>query len=184
MADDDRAALQDGLRLTAVALSQADIPYALCGGYAAWARGAPEPEHDADFAIREADIDKAKAAIAAAGLEIKDPPEGWLFKAYHQGQLVDVLFRMVGQPIDDGLFERCEVLPVLAVRMPVMEATDILSTKLLVLEEHYCDFARVLPVARALREQIDWPRLRAEVDGNPYSRAFLYLLDQLGIAPA
>ena len=182
MPDDARAALQDGLRLTANALSQAGIPYALCGGYAAWARGAPEPEHDADFAIREDDIDKAKAAIEAAGLEVVDPPEGWLFKAYHQGQLVDVLFRMVGQPIDEALFERCDILPVLAVRMPVMEATDVLTTKLLVLEEHYCDFARVLPVARALREQIDWPRLRAEVEGNPYARAFLFLLDELGIA--
>ena len=182
MPDDARAALQDGLRLTAVALSQADIPYALCGGYAAWARGAPEPEHDADFAIRERDIDKAKAAISAAGLEIADPPEGWLFKAYHQGQLVDVLFRMCGEPIDDELFDRCDMLPVLAVRMPVMEATDILTTKLLVLEEHYCDFARVLPVARALREQIDWDRLREDVGGNPYARSFLYLIDELGIS--
>jgi hypothetical protein len=180
--DAARAALQDGVRLTAGALSKAEIPHALCGGYAAWARGAPEPDHDADFVIREDDIDKAKAAIAAAGLEITDPPEGWLFKAYHQGQLVDVIFRMCGQPIDEGLFDRCDSLPVLAVRMPVMEATDILVTKLLVLEEHYCDFARLLPVARALREQIDWGRLRTEVDDNPYARAFLYLLDELGIA--
>src|SRR5918997_1814547 len=170
MADDSRAALQDGLRLTAVALAGADIPHALCGGYAAWARGAPEPEHDADFAIREDDIDKAKAAIAAAGLEITDPPEGWLFKAWHGVQLGDGIFRMCGQPIDDGLFERSDLLPVLAVRMPVMEATDVLATKLLVLEEHYCDFARVLPVARALREQVDWDRLRAEVGDNPYAR--------------
>jgi hypothetical protein len=89
---------------------------------------------------------------------------------------------MAGQQIDEGLFERCDTLPVLAVRMPVMEATDILSTKLLVLEEHYCDFARILPVARALREQIDWARLRGEVGDNPYARAFLYLLDELDIA--
>jgi hypothetical protein len=182
MPDDARTALQDGLRLTAVALSQADIPYALCGGYAAWARGAPEPDHDADFVIREADVDKAKAVIGAAGLEIADPPEGWLFKAYYEGQLVDVLFRMCGQPIDEALFERCDILPVLAVRMPVMEATDVLATKLLVLEEHYCDFARLLPVARALREQIDWVRLREEVTVNPFARAFLYLLDELDIA--
>ena len=96
MPDDARAALQDGLRLTANALTQAQIPYALCGGYAAWSRGAPEPYHDADFAIREVDVDKAKAAISAAGLEVTDPPEGWLFKAYHHGHLVDVLFRMCG----------------------------------------------------------------------------------------
>ena len=37
---DDRTALQDGLRLTAVALTDAEIPFALVGGYAAWARRA------------------------------------------------------------------------------------------------------------------------------------------------
>ena len=180
--DAARTALQDGLRKTAVALSQADIPYALCGGYAAWARGAPEPEHDADFVIQEGDVDKAKAAIAASGLEVKDPAEDWLFKAFHDGQLVDVLFRMCGEPVEKALFERCDQLEVLAVRMPVMEATDMLSAKLRVLGEHYCDFARLLPVARALREQIDWPRLRAEIEGNPYARAFMFLIDELGVA--
>jgi Uncharacterised nucleotidyltransferase len=180
--DAARAALQDGLRKTAVALSQAEIPYALCGGYAAWARGAPEPEHDADFVIRESDVDKAKAAIAAAGLDLKDPAEDWLFKAYHDGQLVDVLFRMCGEPVPDEIFERCDQLEVLAVRMPVLEATDMFSAKLRVLHEHYCDFARLLPVARALREQIDWPRLRKEVDDNAFARSFLFLLDELGVA--
>ncbi len=182
--DAARAALQDGVRLTAGALTKAGIPYALCGGYAAWARGAPEPDHDADFAIREDDIDKAKAAISEAGLEITDPPEGWLFKAWHEGQLVDVIFRMCGQQIDEGLFERCDMLPVLAVRMPVMEATDVLATKLLVLEEHYCDFARVLPVARALREQIDWDQVRREIVGNPFATAFMHLADELRITGA
>lgn len=180
--DAARAALQDGLRLTAVALAQADIPYALCGGYAAWARGAPEPEHDADFVVREADVDKAKAAIAAAGLEVTDPAEDWLFKAFHEGQLVDVLFRMCGEPVTEEMFERCDTLEVLAVRMPVMEATDLMSAKMRVLGEHYCDLARLLPVARALREQVDWPRLRAEIEVNPYARAFCYLLDELGVA--
>ena len=74
---EDRAALQDALRLTAVALEDAGIPFALVGGYAAWARGAPEPSHDADFAVREQDVPRAREAIAAAGLELVDPPENW-----------------------------------------------------------------------------------------------------------
>ena len=130
---DDRTALQDGLRLTAVALMDAEIPFALVGGYAAWARGAPEPSHDADFAITEANIDRAKAAIAAAGLEVQDPAENGLFKAIHHGQHVDVLVRMVGEPITHDLLARSDVLEVLAVRMPVLGATDIVSTKLRVL---------------------------------------------------
>lgn len=178
---DDRAVLQDGLRRTAVALLEAEIPFALVGGYAAWARGAPEPSHDADFAIAEEDVDRAKRALAAAGLDVQQPAENWLFKAYHHGQLVDVLFRMVGEPVTYAQLERAEQLEVLAVRMPVLPATDIISAKMRVLGEHYCDFTWLLPMARALREQIDWAQVRKDVEGQPYARAFLYLADELGL---
>ncbi|WP_251151418.1 nucleotidyltransferase family protein [Cellulosimicrobium sp. Marseille-Q4280] len=178
---DDREALHDGLRMTAAALAEAGIPHALVGGYAAWARGAPEPSHDADFAIREVDVDRAREVLAEAGLEITEPTENWLFKAYHHGELVDVLYRMVGEPIDDDLLARTDELEVLAVRMPVLSATEIMASKLRVIGEHFCDFSRLLPVARAMREQIAWPEVRERVDDNPYARAFLFLLDELGV---
>ena len=178
---DDRAALQDGLRRTAVALLDAQIPFALVGGYAAWARGAPEPSHDADFAVAEQDVDAARAALAAAGLDVQQPAENWLFKAYHHGQLIDVIFRMVGEPVTHEQLAHADQLEVLAVRMPVLPATDIISAKMRVLGEHYCDFTWLLPMARALREQIDWDRVRAEIEGQPYARAFLFLADELGL---
>ena len=178
---DDRTALQDGLRLTAVALTDAEIPFALVGGYAAWARGAPEPSHDADFAVTEKDVERAKDAIAAAGLDVEEPAENWLFKAFHHGQLVDVLFRMVGEPVTEELLARSDLLEVLAVRMPVLSATDVVSAKIRVLGEHACDFGRLLAIVRALREQIDFDRVRADVGAHPYGRAFLFLADELGI---
>lgn len=181
---DDRDALHDGLRMTAAALAEAEIPHALVGGYAAWARGAPEPSHDADFAIREVDVDRAREVLRDAGLEITEPTENWLFKAYHGGELIDILYRMVGEPIDDDLLARTDELEVLAVRMPVLSATEIMTSKLRVVGEHYCDFSRLLPVARAMREQIDWPEVRARVEDNPYARAFLFLLDELGVVDA
>jgi hypothetical protein len=176
-----REELHDGLRMVAVALGDAEIPYALCGGYAAWARGAPEPRHDADFVILEADVDRAREAIAAAGLDVRDPAENWLFKAYHHDALIDVLFRMCGQPVDPAIFERADTIEVLAVRMPVLSATDVLAGQLRVLGEHYCDFARLLPNARALREQVDWPEVERVVGDNPYARAFLHLVTELGV---
>ncbi|MEV8028035.1 nucleotidyltransferase family protein [Cellulosimicrobium funkei] len=181
---DDRDALHDGLRMTAAALAEAEIPHALVGGYAAWARGAPEPSHDADFAIREVDVDRAREVLREAGLEITEPTENWLFKAYHGGELIDVLYRMVGEPIDDDLLARTDELEVLAVRMPVLSATEIMASKLRVLGEHYCDFSRLLPGARAMREQIDWSDVRERVDDNPYARAFLFLLDELAVVDA
>ena len=47
--------------------------------------------------------------------------------------------------------------------------------------EHYCDFAGLLPVVRAVREQLDWPAIQRATEGHPFAEAFLVLLDRLGI---
>jgi allantoicase len=86
--------------------------------------------------------------------------------------------------VESDLIDRAEVLPVLSVQMPVLTATDIVVTKLMALDEHYCDFARLLPVARALREQVDWAAVRREVEGNDFAVVFLELLDRLGVVEA
>ena len=182
MQPSDRDEIRDLLKRTAVALKEGGVPFALCGGYAAWVRGAPEPDHDADFLVPSAEAERAVKVLHDAGLQVEDPAEDWLTKVVQGNSFVDVLWRTCGHPVESDLIERAEDRPVLSVHMPVLAATDILVTKLMALDEHYCDFSRLLPVARALREQIDWPQLRREVEGNPYARAFLFLLDELDIA--
>jgi hypothetical protein len=177
----ERDEIRDLLKRTAVALKQGDVPFALCGGYAAWVRGAPEPDHDADFLVPQAEADRAAKVLADAGLEVVEPPEDWLVKVVTGNSFVDVLWRTCGHPVESELIERSETLPVLSVQMPVLTATDILVTKLMALDEHYCDFARLLPVARALREQVDWETVRREVAGNDFAVVFLQLLGRLGV---
>lgn len=48
--------------------------------------------------------------------------------------------------------------------------------------EHQCDFGPLLASVRAVREQIDWPRLGSEVAESPFAAAFLLLADRLGIS--
>jgi isocitrate dehydrogenase kinase/phosphatase len=67
--------------------------------------------------------------------------------------------------------------------MPVLAATDIVVTKLMTLDEHYCDFSRMLPVARALREQVDWAEVARTVADNDFAVVFLELLDRLDVVP-
>jgi hypothetical protein len=177
----EREEIRDVLKRTAVALKQGNVPFALCGGYAAWVRGAPEPDHDADFLVPAEEAEQAAKVLADAGLDVEDPPEDWLVKVVSGGSFVDVLWRTCGHPVESDLIERAEVLPVLSVHMPVLTATDILVTKLMALDEHYCDFSRLLPVARALREQVDWATVRRETDGNDFAAVFLQLLDRLGV---
>jgi Uncharacterised nucleotidyltransferase len=177
----DRETVRDLLKRTAVALKQAGVPFALCGGYAAWVRGAPEPDHDADFLVPAADADRAAAALADAGLPVVEPAEDWLIKVVTENAFIDVLWRTCGAPVTNDLIERAEEMAVLSVHMPVLEATDIIVTKVMALTEHYCDLGRLLPVARAMREQVDWADVRRRVADNDFAVVFLVLLERLGI---
>ena len=78
-------------------------------------------------------------------------PRGWLYKAWDGEVLVDIIFRAVGQDVDDGLFERAEDLEVNAVPMKVMSLEDIMVPKLLALDEHELDYERSLEFALAPR---------------------------------
>ena len=177
----DRETVRDLLKRTAVALKQAGVPFALCGGYAAWVRGAPEPDHDADFLVPAGDAERAAAALADAGLPVVQPAEDWLVKVVTENAFIDVLWRTCGAPVTNDLIDRAEDMPVLSVLMPVLEATDIVVTKLMALDEHYCDYGRLLPVARAMREQVDWSDVRSRVDSNDFAAVFLVLVERLGI---
>jgi hypothetical protein len=73
------------------------------------------------------------------------------------------------------------VLDVLAIRMRVLSPTRVITEKLNALNEHHCDFGALLPVVRAVREQVDWDRLRADTSQNDFAVAFLVLTDRLGI---
>lgn len=175
-------ALREALKLAASALKADQVPFALGGGYGLWVHGGPEPFHDVDFVVPEKDVEAAARTLAAAGLRVERPPEDWLFKAYLDDAMVDVLHRLQGRVVTRELAGQAEEFEVLGMRFPVLPPTEIMSAKLGSLSEHYCDFAALLPVVRAIREQLDWDRLRSDAKGQPFAEAFLFLTDRLGIS--
>src|SRR5918994_6187044 len=178
---DDFPELLDAMKRAAAVLRDEEVPYMLGGGLAAWARGGPPTEHDIDFFIREEDSERALGALEAAGMSPERPPEGWLFKAWAGDKLVDLIFHPSGGPIDDGYFERAEELEVAAQTMPVASLADVLTTKLMALNEQQPDLASVLELARSLREQIDWAHVRTRTAESPFARAFFTLVEELGV---
>ena len=176
--------LIEAMKRAAAALRDAEIPYLLGGGLAAWARGGPPTEHDVDFFVHEADAERALAALEAAGMKPERPPEGWLVKAWAGETLIDLIFHPAGGPIDDGYFERSEVIEVAAQAMPVASLADVLTTKLLALNEQEPDLTSVLELARSLREQIDWDLVRTRTAHSPFARAFFTLVEELGVVEA
>ena len=175
--------IKDSLRRAAGALRQADVPFVLGGGLAIWARGGPMTGHDLDLMVRPQDADRALAALEAEGMQVEKPPESWLYKAWDGDILIDVIFRPVGEPVDDQLFTRADELEVNSVPMPVMAVDDVLVAKLKALDEHELDYERPLEFARSLREQIDWDAVRQRTRDSAYAKAFFTLVEELGIAP-
>ena len=57
----------------------------------------------------------------------------------------------------------------------------MVTEKLCSLNEHHCDFSPLLLGVRAVREQVDWNRVRADSADNDFAVAFLVLSDRLGI---
>jgi hypothetical protein len=179
---EDHRKLTDAAKRAAGVLREADVPFLLAGGLASWARGGPQTDHDVDFFVRPEDADRALEALAKAGFETEKPPEHWLYKAYtEEGTLVDIIFQPSGGPVGDEYFSHAEELELMAVTMKVASLEDVMTTKLLALNEQEPDFRGVLEIARMLREQINWPHVRERTQDAPFAKAFFTLVEELGI---
>jgi hypothetical protein len=186
MGDDEQpfADLEATLKRACAALREAGVPFLLGGSLASWARGGPETRHDLDLMLRREDAERALEALEAAGMRPERPPEDWLFKAWDGDVLIDLIFWPKGVPIDDAVLARGEELSVLGLTVNVMALEDVMVTKLNAVTEHALRFESLLAISRALREQVDWPQVRARTDGSPFARAFFVLLDELDVVPA
>ncbi|OBK11087.1 nucleotidyltransferase family protein [Mycobacterium asiaticum] len=175
------AELREALRCAASALKEHGPPFALAGSYALWAYGAPEPTHDVDIVVAETDVAAAATVLGKAGFTVERPPEDWLFKACAGEAVVDVLHRVNGRIVEASTLACAEDRVVLAITMPVLPPTTVFIQKLRALTEHYCDFTKLIPAARAIREQLDWDRIELETADNDFAAAFLVLVDRLGL---
>lgn len=171
------------LKHACAALRRADVPHALAGAPACWVHGAPDLGLDWDLVVPPGEVERAAAALDAAGLRVERPPEGWLLKAWDGDVLVDVIFHPLGAPVDECL-GRAREERVLGMPMLVLDPTDVVVSMLLSRSAGFLQFERLLTVARAIREQIDWGRVRAATAASPYAHGFLALLDALGVTPA
>jgi hypothetical protein len=104
-----------------------------------------------------------------------------LFKVFVGDSMVDLLYRVNGEPVARQRFDTVDTIEVESVPMPVLSATVLMTDKLNALEEHACDISKVLPSARAVREQVDWGAVAEATRDNDFAVATLFLLERLGI---
>jgi hypothetical protein len=177
----ETAGITETLKRATAALREAEVPFALAGSVATWARGGPAPHNDLDFAIPQSHAERAEAALAGYGMRTERPPEGWLLKAWDGDVLVDLIWDLEGLEEPEVLLARADELSVHAVRMPVLALDDVIVSMLCAFDEHELDYSRALGIARALREQISWDAVRERTAHSPYARGFLALLEALDV---
>lgn len=179
--DRNQAILEAAKQVGAV-LKRGGHLFALVSSVAVHAHGGSgNLQHDVDFCVRPEDAAPVAATLRDAGLTVYSPPEDWLIKATCFGQDVDVIFELAHRPVSEEMLRRAEELPVESVRMPVLAPTDLLTGLIAAFSEHHCDFGAVLPIARALREKVDWEQVRRDCGDAPMPAAFFFLLERLNV---
>ncbi|MFI7039127.1 nucleotidyltransferase family protein [Microbispora rosea] len=175
-------AILETLKRAGAGLKEAGVRFALAGGCAGYARGAAPSLHDVDFALVEEDVPLALKTLESLGFRTAKPPEDWLVKAFdEEGILVDLIFSLADRPVTETMIARAESINTAALSLPVLEATDLVISWILPLSEHACDYGSLLPMVRAMREQVDWDRVASVAAPSPYASTFVTLLERLRI---
>jgi|SRR6516164_7653962 hypothetical protein len=172
--------LTTALNRAAAALQAAGIPFVLGGGLAAWARGGPPIEGNVDLFVRDVDARRALDALEESGVRTGRPRRGRFSESHDDDIIVNVTGGVVSGTRGER-FLRATWLGVAGTSILVASIEDVLVTELLALSEQNSDFRRVLALARSLRGRIDWGFVRGASTASPFARAYLMLVDELGI---
>src|SRR6185295_13777660 len=124
--------LQDAVRI----IETADIPYVIIGGTASFIHGRARCSGDIDFLVRPDDAAGVLEALEANGFETERTNEHWLYKAFRDGVLVDILFRSCGDIfLDDEMLARSIVGEFRGCRLRLVPPEDLVIIKAIAYDE-------------------------------------------------
>lgn len=92
----DLASINRTLFAAIEAIENNNIPYALIGGLAGKELGRPRVTHDIDVFIRPDDAETVLEILERRGFETERRDMHWLYKAWREEVLVDIIFRSSG----------------------------------------------------------------------------------------
>ena len=122
---------------TVTAFTEAGVDFLFMGGIASACQGRPRFTHDIDVFVRPQDARRALDALAEAGFDTEETYAEWLYKGFKHGQMVDLIFRSMGDIyLDDEMLERAPVTPFMGRDVRIVPAEDLIVIKALVHNEH------------------------------------------------
>jgi hypothetical protein len=156
---EDSKRFNSALFATLDSLEKNKIDYALIGGVAASTHGRPRPTQDIDIFVRPEDAEGILEIFKNAGFETKRFDPSWLFKAYKDDVLIDVIFRSEANIyFDDEMSKHSVVQQYRGRAMRVVSPEDFVIIKCAAHSEegphHWHDALAVLSQAK-----IDWDYL-------------------------
>ncbi len=129
---------QSGVILESIeALEEAGISYALIGGVAGKELGRPRITHDIDLFVRPDDADNALRALEINGFTTEKRDMTWLYKAWKEDILVDIIFKSSGDIyFDDEVRAHVQRLPYKGRFLNAISPEDFIVIKAAVHQEH------------------------------------------------
>lgn len=116
---------------------------------------------DLDLFLRERDVERALAALRAAGYGTEIAFPHWLAKAVAGSEFIDVIFSSGNGivRVDDAWFEHAGRAEVLGVPVLVCPPEEGIWARAFVMERERYDGADVAHLLRCCAATLDWPRL-------------------------
>lgn len=141
------------------ALEEARVSYALIGGIAASGLGRPRSTQDIDIFVRPEDAEAVLTVLGSRGFRTEETNPTWLFKAFKEDVLVDIIFRSEGGfYFDDEMRGRTFKINYHGREVPIVSAEDFILIKCAVHSEegphHWHDALSALSHAK-----LDWSYL-------------------------
>jgi hypothetical protein len=84
------------LRQAVETVGRAGFPFLVLGGLASSLVGRPRWTHDIDFLVRPDDARPVLKALRAAGFSTEETDPVWIFKAFKNDVMVDIIFMVTG----------------------------------------------------------------------------------------
>jgi predicted nucleotidyltransferase len=144
---------------TVEAMDESGLRYMFIGGIASGGLGRPRSTRDIDIFVMPEDAELSLRALAKKGFRIERTDPSWLYKAFKEGILVDVIFKSKGEIyLDNEMYERSITAQFHGKRLRLVAPEDLLIIKAAAHSEltpgHWHDATALLSHA-----SLDWPYL-------------------------
>lgn len=154
---------------TITQLQAAGVPFLVAGAYAfAHYTGIERHTKDFDVFVRQADAERALAALAHAGCRTELTYPHWLGKAFCGDDFVDVIFSAGNGValVDDDWFVHAVDGEILGASVKVCPVEEMLWSKAFIMERERYDGADVAHLLHAQAAMLDWQRLLDRFNGH------------------